>query len=126
LVAEWTAAVVGSTFAACSDLNSTATNAVELAFFLGMGFGLVFVWEQISTHLAWEAFMLLLAGGAAYVLGIVFFVLGELKPIYHVIWHLFVLLGATLHWFSVYFFVVNKTLDLPNLIISSIEKAIME
>jgi hemolysin III len=126
IIAEWIAAAVGCTFAACSDLNSKYTNAVELVFFLGMGFGLVTIWEHVEINLGREAFVLLLAGGAAYVAGIVFFVLGELKPIYHVIWHLFVILGAALHWFCIYFFVVNRTIDLPGMIISSLEKVINE
>ena len=51
--------------------------------------------------------MLMILGNACYVIGIAFFILGEYKPIYHVIWHLFVVLAAALHWFDVYFFIVS-------------------
>jgi hemolysin III len=57
------------------------------------------------------AVLLLLGGGCAYVVGVVFFVLGSYKPIYHVIWHIFVMLGAALHWFDVYFFIVNTNVQ---------------
>jgi channel protein (hemolysin III family) len=36
------------------------------------------------------------AGGGAYVVGIVFFIWGQYRPIYHSVWHLFVCLGTTL------------------------------
>ena len=126
IIAEWVAAFFGSVFAACADLNSQLTNAIELVFFLVMGFGLVFVWDHILPNLGFEGTFLLLSGGAAYVVGIVFYILGEVRPIFHVIWHLFVLLAATLHWFCVYFFVVNKTIDLPGMIMSSFEKVMNE
>ena len=82
-----------------------------------MGFGLVLVWPIISTTLSPIELNLLLMGGAAYVVGIVFFVLGEYKPIYHTIWHLFVVLGASLHWFDIYFFIASTKLtsDTPYL-----------
>ncbi len=44
--------------------------------------------------------------------GITFFILGEIKPIYHVVWHLFVVVAAALHWFCVYFFIVSVDLTL--------------
>ena len=46
--------------------------------------------------------------------GIAFFILGEYKPIYHVVWHLFVVLAASLHWFCVYFFIVSVDLSLSD------------
>ena len=75
-----------------------------------MGFGLVLVWPIIAATLSSIAIRLLLLGGAAYVVGIIFFVLGEYKPIYHTIWHLFVVLGASLHWFDIYFYISSTSL----------------
>jgi hypothetical protein len=51
-------------------------------------------------------------GGVAYVAGIPFFLQGEVDPKYHVIWHLFVVAGAALHWFFTYFFVLDNDLGL--------------
>ena len=75
-----------------------------------MGFGLLLVWPIITTALSAVALRLLLLGGAAYVVGIFFFVMGEYKPIYHTIWHLFVVLGASLHWFDIYFYIASTQL----------------
>jgi hypothetical protein len=49
----------------------------------------------------------MLLGGIAYLAGIPFYALGEVKPVYHVIWHLFVLTGAILHWLDIYFNIVG-------------------
>ena len=110
LAGQWIAALLGSVFATCSDLNAPSTTIIELVIFVCMGFGLVLVWPIISTTLSEIALNLLLLGGAAYVIGIIFFVLGEYKPIYHTIWHLFVVLGASLHWFDIYFFIASTSL----------------
>lgn len=37
--------------------------------------------------------------------GITFFVLGEVKPIFHTVWHVFVMVGSLLHWLCVYIYV---------------------
>lgn len=113
LTGEWIAAFSGIIFAACTDLNAKSSTIVELCFFLGMGFGLLLVWPAMIANLTTTDLSLLLGGGAAYVIGIIFFILGEIKPIYHVIWHMFVILGAALHWFDIYFFIVPKSLHLP-------------
>ena len=47
---------------------------------------------------------LLVAGGVAYTVGIVFYRL-KTVPYAHAVWHLFVLLGATLQYFSLYGYV---------------------
>lgn len=80
---------------------------VELTMFVGMGAGFLVVWDLLLAELSPAAFMLMILGNACYVIGIAFFILGEYKPIYHVVWHLFVVLAAALHWFDVYFFIVS-------------------
>lgn len=110
LAGQWIAALLGSIFATCSDLNAPSTTLIELVIFVCMGFGLVLVWPIIAGTLSAIAIRLLLMGGAAYVVGIIFFVLGEYKPIYHTIWHLFVVLGASLHWFDIYFYISSTQL----------------
>jgi hypothetical protein len=73
-----------------------------------MGSGLFLVWDILVAELSRQALVLLMAGGLVYLIGILFFLLGnEYKPIFHVIWHLFVIVAATIHWFAVYFFVLQ-------------------
>jgi predicted membrane channel-forming protein YqfA (hemolysin III family) len=40
--------------------------------------------------------------------------IGEWKPIFHTIWHLFVVLGASLHWFDIYFYVASTAIHPAN------------
>ncbi len=106
----WIAAVLGSAFAIVTDLNSKTSTIVELSMFLGMGFGILFVWEEALANLEFKVLFLVGLGGAAYVVGIIFFILGEIKPIYHVVWHIFVVIAAAIHWFTIYFFVAPAAL----------------
>ena len=49
--------------------------------------------------------ILLLAGGVCYTVGILFYKMKKVRYM-HSIWHLFVLAGSILHYFSVYFYVL--------------------
>jgi len=31
----------------------------------------------------------------------------QVEPIFHVVWHMFVVLVATTHWFAVYFYILH-------------------
>ena len=92
---------------ACSDLNNPVTTVIELTVFLSMGLGSILIWDILVADICREALILIGLGGACYLVGIVFFILGEYKPIYHAIWHVFVILAAALHWFCIYFYVVQ-------------------
>ena len=50
--------------------------------------------------------MLLAIGTLCYVIGIVFFILGETRPIYHSVWHVFVFAAAVVHYFAIYFYIL--------------------
>ena len=49
--------------------------------------------------------VLLLAGGLCYSLGVIFYIWRRMAY-HHAVWHLFVLAGSVLHFFSVFFYVV--------------------
>lgn len=92
---------------ACADINAPSTNLIELIFFISMGCGVFLVWSEIIAMLSYPAIILFLFGGGAYLFGIIFYILGEIRPIYHTVWHLFVIAGAAFHWFDVYFFIIR-------------------
>ncbi|MDA0176429.1 PAQR family membrane homeostasis protein TrhA [Mesoflavibacter profundi] len=73
--------------------------------YLVMGWLIVFDFSTLSSLMASNGLVLLIAGGLAYTVGIVFYAIEKI-PYNHVIWHLFVLAGAILHFFMVLFFVV--------------------
>lgn len=115
IIAQWICALIGSVFAACSDLNAPATTLVELLFFLIMGWSGFLLLPDILASFEYPALVMLGLGGVVYFFGIIFFILGEYKPIYHTIWHLFVVMGATLHWFDVYFFIIRTDIGAATL-----------
>jgi len=74
----------------------------SLIFYLGMGWLAVFIVKPLMNSLDATVLSLLLAGGASYTLGTIFYV--QKKMMYaHAIWHLFVLGGTILHFIALMF-----------------------
>ena len=48
----------------------------------------------------------LLLGGLAYTFGVIFYVYDERIRHFHGIWHLFVLAGSTIQYFTVFYYVL--------------------
>lgn len=74
--------------------------------YIALGWCVVFVIKTVIEKLPMTAFMLLLAGGIAYTLGVVFYKMKKVKYM-HSIWHLFVLAGAILQYFCVQLYVIS-------------------
>jgi hemolysin III len=93
----WSLAVMGIVLTA---LGGVRYPAVSTAVYLAMGWLIVIaarpVWLCVPpAGLAW-----LLLGGLAYTIGVAFFAAKRL-PFGHFVWHLFVLVGTTCHFFAV-------------------------
>ena len=73
--------------------------------YLLMGWLIVFDFSTLSSLVHPNAILLLIAGGLAYTVGIIFYAIEKI-PYNHVIWHLFVLTGAICHFFMVLLYVV--------------------
>jgi hemolysin III len=52
--------------------------------------------------------VLLLLGGVAYTLGVVFYVWRKM-PYNHAIWHVFVLAGSAFHFFAILLYVIPES-----------------
>lgn len=75
---------------------------VHLVLFLVIGWsGLTLVGPLY--HQSVEAFYLILFGGVAYTIGVLFYVFHFFKYS-HFVWHLFVFLGTLLHFFAIYIY----------------------
>jgi hemolysin III len=77
---------------------------VQLLLYLVMGWGIVAAARPLAAQLATAGLVLLIAGGLAYTLGVIFFVWR--RPFHHAVWHVFVLGGSVCHFFAVLLYVI--------------------
>ncbi|MEJ2199590.1 MAG: hemolysin III family protein [Desulfuromonadaceae bacterium] len=76
-------------------------------FYIAMGWIAVIAFKPLLTVLTPAGMGWLLAGGVAYTGGIIFYAWDRI-PYNHAIWHLFVLLGSSCHYFSVLWYVLPQ------------------
>ena len=112
LIAEWIMAAVSSCFAVYCDINHPGNQKLKLASFLVMGTACLLIIPDLREFLPPDALWLLIAGGLCYMGGVVFFIKANTVPIYHAVWHIFVLVAAALHWFCIYFYLMNIPINL--------------
>lgn len=77
---------------------------LSLATYIGMGCASLFIINELYYALSASGLALLAIGGAVYTAGVYFYVAKKV-PFNHAIWHLFVLGGASCHFFLIMFYV---------------------
>lgn len=80
---------------------------VSVLVYLAMGWLAVFAIKPLMDNLAPQGVWLMVAGGLAYTLGTVFYLLKRVKYM-HAVWHLWVLAGSILHFVAVMFYVFPR------------------
>ncbi|MCU7923533.1 MAG: hemolysin III family protein [Candidatus Thiodiazotropha sp. (ex Dulcina madagascariensis)] len=78
---------------------------LSLTLYLGLGWLVVIALKPLIESVETGGLILLLIGGLCYSLGVIFYV-WERLAYHHAVWHLFVMAGSVLHFFSVFFYVV--------------------
>ena len=78
---------------------------LSVGLYVGMGWAVVVAIGPLLNSVAPGGLLLLLLGGLAYTLGVVFYVWKRL-PYHHAVWHGFVLAGSILHFFAILFYVI--------------------
>lgn len=104
LIFAWGFAAVGI---AMKFLISRRYQLVETLLYLAMGWAGMVVIVPLHQSLPIMGFVLLVAGGLFYSVGVIFYMLPRL-PFHHGIWHLFVLGGSACHFFAVYVSVLSR------------------
>ncbi|ENW80248.1 MULTISPECIES: hemolysin III family protein [unclassified Acinetobacter] len=102
LIALWIIALIGTLF---KLVFIHRFQKVSLAAYLIMGWLAVLVMDDMQRYLSRDAIQLLIAGGLAYTVGTLFYALKKVRYS-HAIWHVFVLLGAGLHFLAIYCYVL--------------------
>lgn len=109
LAVVWSIALIGVII----ELGmKTRIKWLSLSLYLGMGWMALIVIKPMLDTVDSVGLILLLAGGLAYSFGVIFYVWKSLKY-HHAIWHLFVLAGSILHFFSVFYYVLPHPDILP-------------
>lgn len=76
-------------------------NVFSMICYIGIGWAILPFMKQTLQVLTFPGFMLLLAGGIAYTIGAVLYGIGGKKKWMHSVFHIFVVLGSALQFFSI-------------------------
>ncbi|SDJ18719.1 PAQR family membrane homeostasis protein TrhA [Salimicrobium halophilum] len=98
----WGAAVLGVVFKIFFVKKFVVLSTL---LYVLMGWMIVFAWEPLTASLAQGGVNLLIAGGLAYTIGAIFYVWRGFTH-HHMVWHLFVLAGAVLHFATIFFYII--------------------
>lgn len=84
-------------------LSGRAVKIGQVVIYLAMGWACAFDFSSLKAALPEWGLDMLVAGGAAYSIGVVFYVLDKAKKLTHAhgIWHFFVLAGSICHFISI-------------------------
>lgn len=99
----WALAIVGIVI---DTFQREGRRIVPLIIYLVMGWLIVLVLRPLLRELNHAGFVMLLLGGLLYTVGVVFYVFDHRVSYFHGIWHLFVLGGSIMHYFTVLYFVI--------------------
>lgn len=101
----WFLAILGITFNGI-NMNWKAVKILSYIAYIVMGWCIVFIFQDLVTHVNNISIWLLFIGGVIYTIGFIFYGIGKKKKWFHSIWHLFVLGGTIAHFISVIFLIV--------------------
>jgi hemolysin III len=100
---EWGFAALGATLNAI-DLKKYSK--FSMMCYIGMGWGIVFAAQTAIKAIPFNGLLFLLLGGVAYTIGAVIYGVGKKHRYMHSVFHLFVVLGSILQFFSILFWVI--------------------
>jgi len=101
----WSAAIVGITLNAVS---LSKFKIFSMITYIAAGWVIVIAMKPLIDSVPFEGVLYLLLGGLAYTIGAVLYIISKKKNLKygHSVFHIFVLLGSLLHFFSIYFYVI--------------------
>ena len=98
---EWALTALATTLTAI-DLKKY--NTFSMICYIGMGWAIIPFFNQVIEVMQLPGFLLLLSGGIAYTIGSILYGLGVKKKWMHSVFHIFVVLGSLLQFFSILFY----------------------
>lgn len=103
-VIVWALIALGITM---NSINIKKYAVLSMIIYICAGWTIIFASDILFTKLTLSGFLLLLGGGIAFSIGAILYGIGKKKSVWwHTVFHIFVLIGIILQFFSVYFFVL--------------------
>lgn len=99
----WGAAIIGIVLNA---INLKKFRNLSVGLYLAMGWAIIFALKPLAMSLAPTGMLFLVLGGIAYTIGAIFYGIGKKKKYMHSVFHVFVLIGSILQFFSIFFYVI--------------------
>lgn len=97
----WLAAIVGIVYKSLTLSKVKSVSKLSTIIYNVMGWAVVIALPSLYHSVGLKGLLLLVGGGVAYTVGSVFYSMKN-RRYTHVVWHLFVMLGAMLMFFSIY------------------------
>ncbi|MBP2100310.1 PAQR family membrane homeostasis protein TrhA [Enterococcus rivorum] len=99
----WTMAIGGVVYKSLTLHKQETVKNISTIIYIIMGWLCLIAAKPLYNSLGTTGIVLLVAGGVSYTLGAAFYSLKNVRFM-HVVWHLFVMLGAGFMYFSILFF----------------------
>ncbi|MDR1521795.1 MAG: hemolysin III family protein [Streptococcaceae bacterium] len=101
MIIIWLLAFLGVIYKSIALHKRAYVSKISTILYIGMGWLCLIAIQPLLYSLGVKGVLLMLAGGVSYTLGAIFYTLKKIKFM-HVIWHLFVILGASFMFFSIF------------------------
>ncbi len=101
--AEWVLAGLGAVFTA---IDHNKYKKLSMVFYILMGWFIVLCFKQTIEVLTVSGMLWILFGGVSYTIGAVLYGIGKKRPIYHTVFHVFVVIGTLLQAIGILFYVL--------------------
>lgn len=101
----WGAAVIGIVL---NSIDLEKFSKISVACYIAMGWVIIIAVKPLMNTMPFVSFVLLVAGGVFYTLGVIFYAIKKVKY-FHSVWHIFTVIGSALHYFSVFIAIALPT-----------------
>ena len=97
----WSLALVGISLDLCFDPKNKTIRLLSLVIYVVQGWSVAFIAPWLFPLVSSATLNYLAGGGLAYTSGVYFYVRGCTNQKYHIVWHVYVFVGAVLHFYSI-------------------------
>ncbi|MBS6063091.1 PAQR family membrane homeostasis protein TrhA [Criibacterium bergeronii] len=105
LCSIWLLALGGTIFKIITHNSYDKYKKISVILYIAMGWFAIIIFKPLLLEKSVKFIILLVLGGLLYTVGTIFY--KSKNPVYHIVWHFFVLGAAIIHFFSYYFYLIS-------------------